>query len=108
MGIAATTRRVPTDLNVRLLVSWHLSEAERRHVAPHSKGLGNASTCVAGIDQVCREGEQPARKQRSLKRVSSTYSLTESAKNLVATVPTSTLSTPQLLSFFLMCANIRH
>lgn len=108
LGIAAITHGVPTNLNVCLLVSLHLSEAERRDVAPHSKGLGNASTCVAGIDQVCREGEQPARKQRSLKWVSSTYSSTESAKNAVATVPTSSLSTPQLLLFFLMCANIRY
>lgn len=54
----------PTDLNVCLLVGWHLSEAEWRDVAPHAKSLGDASTRVAGIYQVRREGEQPAQKQQ--------------------------------------------
>ncbi len=57
---------VPTDLNVGFLVSWHLSEAERRDVAPQAKSLGNAPTRVAGIYQVCREGEQPAQKKTAL------------------------------------------
>lgn len=54
----------PTNLNVCLLVSWHLSEAERRDVAPHAKRPGDASARVAGIYQVCREGKQPAQKRQ--------------------------------------------
>lgn len=52
-----------TDLDVGLFVCWHLSEAERRDVAPQGEGLGDPSTRVAGVYQVCREGEQPARRQ---------------------------------------------
>lgn len=62
------TKKLPTDFNVCLLVRWHLPEAERRDVAPHAKGLGDASARVAGINQVGGEGEQPAR-GRSGKRV---------------------------------------
>lgn len=58
------TKKLPTDLNVCLLVRWHLPEAERRDVAPHAKGLGDASARVAGINQVGGEGEQPARERR--------------------------------------------
>lgn len=64
LGIDTATCSVPTDLNVCFLVSWHLFEAERRDVTPHAKSPGNASTRVAGIYQVCREGEQPAQKQQ--------------------------------------------
>lgn len=63
-GIDAATCRVLTDLNGCFLVSWHLSEAERWDVAPHAKSLGDASTRVTGIYQVCRVGEQPAQKQQ--------------------------------------------
>lgn len=57
-------RDAPTDLDVCLLVGRHLSEGERRDVAPHAKSLGDSPTRVAGVHQVCREGEQPARKQQ--------------------------------------------
>lgn len=66
LRIDTTTCRAPTDLNVCLLVSWHFSEAERRDIAPHAESLGNASTRVAGIYQVCRVGQQPARKNNSI------------------------------------------
>lgn len=56
-----------TDLDVGLLVGWHLSEAERRHVAPQAEGLGDASAGVAGVDQVCREREQPGGRQVHVK-----------------------------------------
>lgn len=55
----AVSRLTPTDLNVCLLVGWHLPEGERGHVAPHAEGLGQTSAGVAGVDQVCRKGEQP-------------------------------------------------
>lgn len=54
-----------TDLYVRLFISWHLSEAERRDVAPQSEGLGDPPACVAGVYQVCGEGEQPAESPRT-------------------------------------------
>lgn len=65
LEIDAPTCSVPTDLNVSLLVSSHLSEAERRDVTPHAKSLGDASPRVTGIYQVCWEGEQPAQKKNS-------------------------------------------
>lgn len=63
-GSDAAACWAPTDLYVCLLVGRHLPEAERRDVAPHAEGLGNASPCVAGVYQVCGEGEQPARRQQ--------------------------------------------
>lgn len=44
-----------TDLYVGLFVGWHLSEAERRDVAPQAEGHGDPSAGVAGVYQVCRE-----------------------------------------------------
>lgn len=58
-----THEQMLTDLDVGLFVCWHLSEAERRDVAPQGEGLGDPSTRVAGVYQVCREREQPARRQ---------------------------------------------
>lgn len=51
---------IHTDFNVGILISRDLSEAERRHVAPHSEGFGNAPSCVADIHQVSGEGQQSA------------------------------------------------
>ena len=104
-GPDTATCRVPTDLNVCLLVRWHLSEAERRDVAPHAKGLGKAPTRVAGIYQVSGEGEQPAQKQQHyvVNTGLHTHSTTDeqSAKTQwllfrQTTIPTSTSSTAPL------------
>ena len=54
---------MPTYLDVSILVSWYFSEAEGGDVTPHTEGLGDASTCVTGIHQVCWERQQPAQKQ---------------------------------------------
>ncbi len=106
LGIDTATCRVPTDLNVCFLVSWHLSEAERRNVAPHAKSLGNASTSVAGIYQVCRVGEQPAQKQQHFVFNTGLYTHSSTVEKSAKTqwllfrqtrIPTSTASTAPLL-----------
>ena len=105
-GPDTATCRVPTDLNVCFLVRWHLSEAERRDIAPHAKGLGKAPTRVAGIYQVSGEGEQPAQKQQhyvvntGLHTHSTTDELSAKTQWLLfrqTTIPTCTSSTAPLL-----------
>lgn len=105
LGMDAATCRVPTDLHVCLLVSWHLSEAERRDVAPQAKSLGDASPRVAGIDQVGGEGEQPAQKRQRRVIITRLYTHSSTARGMcqstMATVqtrtPTSSASTAPLL-----------